>query len=180
MAVCVIALVVRRPLLRLLPRLSNLKYKDLELAFRQELSEIDEQAQAARPDTSPEVGDEISDLVTEVNAVAAVSPAAAIPLAWTAVEREIVAALERTNVQSGRRRSPLGSVQLLQEAGAINREAADAIKGLGRLRNEIVHAPQLVQLTTASAQEYARLAAEMIGVLQQIPPLPRSETSAGP
>lgn len=174
MAVCGIALAIRRPIIHLLPRLSNLKYGDLELDFSQELSEIEERAQAAKLGTSPEAEDGARDLLSEVNAVAAISPLAAIPLAWTAIEGEIDKTLTRMGITFDRRRQPSADIRALERAELIDHDLAIVLNRLRGLRNEAAHAAHSrVQLSRTDAEEYAQLAADVINTLRNVQP--RSE-----
>src|SRR5207302_10307190 len=97
-AVVVLALMFRQSLAKLLPGLTRLKWKDLELEFKRELSELSVAAQAAQLSplpTPPQLPGQVAPqlpatriLEGEIEAVAEVSPRAVIPLAWAAVETE--------------------------------------------------------------------------------------------
>ncbi len=172
-AVCAVAVALRRPFARLLPRLSHLKYKDLEAYFTNEISEIRAEAQAANLKAPPTSESGETDLFDEVNAVAEISPVAAIPLAWTAIEREIIRTMERVGIPEDGRHLAGANIRILERAELIDRETANILNRLRSLRNEAAHAGvSLIRLSRSDVEEYARLAADVIGALRGIKPPP--------
>jgi hypothetical protein len=161
---------LRGPLAGLLPFQPDWKYGDLEFDFQRELSEISEMeahAQAASLGDRPATVDDLGDLIAEVDAVAAISPLASIPLAWIVVENEINKSLTRLEIQVRSLRRPAQSIQALVREGYIGRETETVLNRLRQLRNKAVHAAHTrIHISRSGAAEYARLATEVVGVLR--------------
>jgi hypothetical protein len=171
--------VLRGPLAVCLPSASRRERRELEFDFQRELAEIETQAQAANFGARADAAEAGGELLAEVDAVAAVSPLAAIPLAWTVVESEIGKSLERLGIQVRSLRQPTQYIRALTREGYIGAETATILNQLRQLRNKAAHAAHTrVQISRSGAEEYARLAAEVVGTLRGIQrPGPQRESN---
>ena len=173
----ILVLIFRRLLAKLLPALSRLKWKDLELEFKRELAEIGAAAQqaklpppseVAKPTPSPaahQFPEAPRTLEEEINAVAEVSPRAAVPLAWAAVETELLRVVMRLAVSSDfpPSSSAVQNIRHLQHAGTIDEATVEVLQRMRRLRNRTVHGDlEETAITLDDALEYSQLAQSVI------------------
>lgn len=171
-AVVVLFFIFRRSLSKLLPGLTHLKWKDLELEFKRELSELTAAAQTAKLPLPQEVRPQPSSsrtLDAEIKAVAEVSPRAAIPLAWAAVEMELMEAVMRLAVSPDYppENSSIQNIRHLQHAGAIDVDTVGILERMHRLRNRIVHGDlEGTPVSYDDALEYSGLAQNIITTLR--------------
>ncbi|MCK9903173.1 DUF4145 domain-containing protein [Frankia sp. Cpl3] len=175
MAVVGIFIILRVPLTRILGRLSALRFGDFEFDFQQQISDIEQAAREAeegggKDSPSSSGPSTVGNLATEVAAVAEVSPRAAIPLAWSAVEQALFEATERIGIVFGRSRvTALDAINALKFNEHIGASTAEALNRLRVLRNEVIHASKSASdLGQSDAEEYANLAQRMIAILARI------------
>ena len=100
-SVIVLAFLFQSPLSKILESLTNLKYKDLSVNFKNELNDIEETADqdnSLEQNTTSENNSNIEVTKTreeEIEQVAFISPQAAIPLAWSSVEQALLKAVNK-------------------------------------------------------------------------------------
>lgn len=186
-AVSVLAIAFRKPLAGVLRSLTALRYKGLEADFKRGLEELEEsvkeieqaepKAQLA-PGEASENGRSISE---EIEAVAGVSPVAAVPLAWTAVESEILATVERLAISADYPPyvSAVKHLGLLREHTDLDVEILRLLDRMRRLRNMVVH-PVAAEgaVSYEEAREYgafAEVAIRRLRRLRQVPTRPNNK-----
>ena len=167
--VLLIFAVLRTPLLRLIPLLERLKYRELEVDFGRRLEEV---ASAAAALGTATVGESATlpatnDLLRLVES----SPRAAILEAWIRLETAAIAAARRQHVDipPGMLRSPLQLIQFLEETGVIDARQAAVFHDLRGLRNSAAHATSFTP-SPGAAQEYLHLAYALERSLSQAQP----------
>lgn len=158
----VIILIVRRPLLAMLPLVRRLRYGSLELDFGRRVHEL-----AAEVDKElPAVADE--PLAERLAQLARLSPRAAVLEAWLALEAAAAEASRREGLDltSRERRTPLLLGQALEQAGILDEQKLEIFHRLRNLRNAAAHASDF-ELDNQSAVEYGQLALRLAGFLRQ-------------
>jgi hypothetical protein len=159
-AALVIFAVLRTPLLRLIPLLGRVKYKDFEFDFGRRLEEAAAEA-AALPDTdAPHLPTATGD--SHLLRLAESSPRAAILEAWIRLEAAAIEAARRRNVTvaSSQLRSPSALIQFLEESHVLDARQAAIFHDLRGLRNSAAHASNFTP-SVAEATEYVRIAARL-------------------
>lgn len=175
--------VVRRPLLRLLPSLESVKFRDFEFDFRQRLQEA-----AAGADALPTPTTAVATLLPTATGDASLlqlaqsSPRAAILEAWIRLEAAATAAARERGVplHSSQLRSPRELIQGLLAAGVIDVHQAAVFDDLRGLRNSAAHASNFTP-GVDEAREYVRIAARLEQSLRegtvQAPAVPQRDPS---
>ena len=143
--VAAIVVLLRKPLGQILLTLTRLKYKDLEIDFRQQLKELEEAAEAievkpALP--SPDVGGpkESKELLDEAKRLASEFPEPAVAVAWSAVEYDLMSLAERTSKgDTMRKRPPSHMISYLHKNGIIDGSTVNVLKRMMNLRNLALH-----------------------------------------
>jgi|SRR5580658_9853316 hypothetical protein len=129
----------RKPLLRLLPQLTNLKYDKFEFQFAKEVAAVEKQAQASLPP----IPDKSSlDAVREkLIKLAMTSPEAAIIEAWRYLETELLELIVRQKIDFAPtvRTMPRVIGALLYKEGVLTEAQHDLVVRLRDLRNEVTH-----------------------------------------
>ncbi len=117
-AAVVLALLLRRPLLGLLPLVQKLRYGPFELDFGRRVAELAVAAERELPAEVPTNADEAARLTD----LAQVSPRAAVLEAWLQVEQAAMALSRREGLalSSQELRTPLRLGQALEQAGALD------------------------------------------------------------
>lgn len=163
--VLAMVILLRKPIRDLLPLLKRAKYKDLDLVFGKELSELDAKADQAclPPSVEPtalklESAEEWT-FDEYISRLAAVSPRAAIAEAWRYVELALQRAYGRPEVATPS--NTLRTARLLHMSGKLPQEAVSLIADLRVLRNRAVHAEDF-ELSTDEAIHFGRLAERII------------------
>ena len=160
-----IFLVLRRPLLGLVPLLGRLKFKDFELDFGRRLAEVSAEAArlpSARADTGAVVADDA------LLRLALVAPRAAILEAWLRLEAAALRAARRkgTSEPVTQLRAPIRLIEALEEQGVIDARQAAVFHELRSLRNSAAHALGF-EPSPDAAGDYVRLAARLEQALDE-------------
>jgi hypothetical protein len=167
--VMVAAVLLRRPLVRLIPLLRHLKYGELELEFAEGVQSAREEAEVTlAPLTAPvarvpEV-DSLLQLATE-------SPRLAVVGAWRLVESSAHRACAALGVPVERGR-PFAGLELtyaLRREGVLDDATLTMMNRLRSLRNQAVHGEEF-SVDEASAREYVRLAEALAQRIDGKPP----------
>lgn len=161
--VTAVALVVllRKPIVELVPLLRRLKYKELELEFTQEISELKAEVAVIaqeKGEEAPSVSSTPSNLLNLV----AFSTRAAIMEAWLEVESAAVSAASSFWGQSPSdtlRNTPKLGEYLLQ-CKIIDEKQLAVFNRLRQLRNKAAHAQEL-NLSENDARSYVQLASDL-------------------
>ncbi|MBH2010700.1 MAG: hypothetical protein I8H71_13435 [Xanthomonadaceae bacterium] len=162
-AVVLVALMIRRPVIELLPFLRRLKYKEIELEFSKELAQLKSEVTASEPATSqqppPSAPSASSNRLLNI---AAISASAAILEAWSELESASVAvassfwARPPSDVFKNAR---LG--EYLLQCKVIDEKQLAVFNKLRALRNKAAHAIDL-NLSEEEARIYIELATSLI------------------
>lgn len=171
--VLLIVLRFGRPIGTLISQATRLKYKDLQIDFGRELSEVTKQADAVLPEIQ-EVKKEfvapieskgeaegkaevngVGEAIYSFNHLATVSPQSAVLMAWLGVEKALVKLAAHHGI-SNNSRNPSKLSRLLRQHGKIDRETYSIIEKLRNLRNEAAHSPDM-DMNTGQAIEYKEL-----------------------
>lgn len=157
-AIVVIASILKRPLIELIPLLRKLKYKELELEFSETLKAIDDEI----PQTVESLGIENSELQRLLE-LADFAPTAAVYEAWAKVEVAILECALRNgmtgNAISRKNSAVVAKMMLLKDI--ISKNQFDVISNLRKLRNKTAR-HTMDQLSEKAAAEYVGHAALMV------------------
>ena len=157
----IVVFMVRKPLARLLPLIERVRYKDVEVNFRQLIEETTSKADAVSSLLDvPPIDERIQDL-------ARVYPRGAIIESWLLVERAVadLAEARDVSVPASRRRSPRQVVGALEKAGTLDEELAKLVMDIYAIRNGVAHTADFSP-SRDDAQEYIRTSARIITLLQ--------------
>lgn len=169
-AAVALVMLLRRPLADVLPLLKHVKYGDFEIDFEREIRVIEKLADRALPkteevETKRSLGFQEPDRETIIQ-LASVAPAAAVVVAWSEVERALIAAAEQNNIIKADypvSRNTAYITRILASQNKIDRLTLTICSELQRLRNAVTHG--LEQITTAEAVEFSDLAARFVAKL---------------
>lgn len=159
-AVVVVAIVLRRPLALLLPRLQSLKYKDWHVEFSKQLDRVEEKLEAEVP--KPPLARPTTKAVTPE----ALPPSAQIVVSWSVVERELrrIASDKLGTSQVGYVSGIRKVITLLERGGIIDANTAFLARELEELRNSAAHVNDN-GLSELDADRFARFADNLLARL---------------
>jgi len=157
--VLVLAVLFRSELVKLLARLSSVKYKDFEAQFERELRQAERDVahlRTARIDAKPTPLEPT--VYDQLLRIAEVSPRAAVSEAWRLVENAAVAAARVAQIEVPQRGSPVSAaVGSFVREEVFSEDAVALFDRLRRLRNDAVHAPDFA-LDAIDVERYVDLA----------------------
>lgn len=166
--VLTVVLLLRKQLRALLPLLTKLKYKDLELAFGREAAE----ARAEAAELPPPPGRTLAQLPPvslAVQRLLTVSPRSAVIEAWREVEeaaRDV--AISRQVMQPGLGTIPPGKLaNVLAAHNILQPPHLGLFHDLRALRNQAAHVPEFA-LSDEAARDYVGAAARLIEFLRSL------------
>lgn len=164
--VLTLVFLLRKPIADLIPLLTRLKYKDLELEFGRRLAEVTAEAGEELPPPHPLAPLEAAEEQTLLE-LAKVSPRSAVTEAWRQVEVAAVEAARRNDISlsPSDATSPARVLRALERHRVIDAGKLDLIHNLRELRNQAVHSPDFA-VTSAAALEYAQLARRVVEFLK--------------
>jgi uncharacterized protein YutE (UPF0331/DUF86 family) len=149
----VVLLLLRKPLVSLIPFMRKLKFKELEMEFSKEIQALKSEAEI----------DETSEIETPAMNILSFSTRAAVLEVW--VELENVAASLAASFWSSSNTSPFKNyAQLghyLHRCGVLNDTQLKSFDELRKLRNKLVHTEE-VELTENDAEAYIMVASNLI------------------
>jgi DNA-directed RNA polymerase subunit F len=140
LAVGILLYYLRGPIEDLIPLLTRLKYKDIELEFGRKIEEV-------KVESIKEYGDEKLELQEQDSIIiklADISPRSAVLEAWRSVESEIIATADRVMTKKGRRLAiilPHVGLKILRDENIIDENEHEILNTLRQLRNQAAHAP---------------------------------------
>ena len=158
----IVVFMLRKPLAHLIPLIEKIRFKDMEVYFRQLIEQTTSQTDAVSPSLdTPPIDERIQDL-------ARVYPRGAIIESWILIERAVIdlAAVRQISIPPSRQKSPRQVVAALEKAGILDEDLAKIVKDLNVIRNGVAHTPDLSP-SRGDAQEYIRTAARVIALLQE-------------
>jgi hypothetical protein len=163
-AVVLVALMVRKPVIELLPFLRRLKYKEIELEFSKELAQLKSEVTASEPTTSNKSAPSATSTSSNrLLNIASISTSAAILEAWSELESASVAVASSFWSQppsNAFRNYPKLGEYLLQ-CKVIDEKQLAVFNKLRELRNKAAHAVDL-KLSEEEARTYIELATTLI------------------
>lgn len=157
--------VLKSQLPAIFPFVERLKYKDLEVEFRQSVRELAEKSRAALP--PPEPDEQASAPRNRLYALAEISPRSAILEAWLEVEAaaaDVLQSRDPSLASKVRMAPPLRIGELLNRREIINGQQLEIFHRLRDLRNKAVHIADAT-FQTSEVTEYIELAS---GLASQI------------
>nr|WP_321239330.1 hypothetical protein [uncultured Tolumonas sp.] len=158
-----IALVIllRKPIIELIPLLRRLKYKELELEFTQEISELKAEVETIakeKGEAAPSIASTSANLLNLVT----FSTRAAIMESWLEVESASVAIASsfwgKSPDETFRNMPKLG--EYLLQCKVIDEKQLSVFNKLRQLRNKAAHAEDL-DLSENDARSYVQLASDL-------------------
>lgn len=163
-ALVVVALMIRKPVIELIPFLRRLKYKEMELEFSKELAQLKDEAAVNSPAIAlPTELKMATPLRSRLLNIASISPSAAILEAWSELESASIAVASalwaQTPNDTFKNYPHLG--EYLLQCKVINEKQLAIFTKLRELRNKAAHAIDL-NLSEAETQTYIDLASSLI------------------
>lgn len=156
----------------ILQRVARLKYKDLEMDFKnlQKISEsLPEKTRESLKQFSPAAASLEEQVLESVES----APSAAVLLAWSGLEVALASAVSRLAISPGSPsyRSPMHNIEMLQQQGYLSPNQKNAINELRMLRNKLAHEQNTVfSISSKHAKDYAELSIEMAKYLETLKP----------
>ena len=162
LVVLVLILILKKPLLELIPLIENIRYRNFEISFNRRLANVELQFGFRRTFYGHDR------VLFKVMQDASAHPRGAIIEAWVEIEKAMVE-LQRTSeieMRPWRTRSYAQLARVLLESEMINSELAEAIRELWTMRNQAAHASELA-ITEDLALRYVALASRVISELRE-------------
>lgn len=154
-------LIMKEPLLKALPRLQKVKFKELEAEFDRDLDKIEQDVKAAGLE---EVEDTeiVEDLQDRLEQISQISPNAAIVEAFRSVEQSAKTLIKSRNLHPDyKTASPYKLIErVLSQNDFLNKKEISIFRDLRNLRNKITHSD--LHASKKQADEYIELAALLI------------------
>lgn len=147
----VLALVclLRKPIIELIPLLRKLKWKELELEFKEKVTEVEAKAIEVLPDVKPE---DANDPETRTNLdLVSISPRAAIIETWLSVESAARKAIG--HIPGARPLSAIHIQRQLRQSDILDPDTDRIFSDLRELRNRAAHHEDF-KITEEEARRY--------------------------
>lgn len=148
-----VLLLLRKPMISLVPFMRKLKFKELEMEFSEQVQALKSEAEI----------DETSEIDTPAMSILAFSTRAAVLEAW--MELENVAATLAASYWSSSDIVPFkNDAKLgyyLHQCGVLNDTQLKSFNELLKLRNQLVHTKE-VELTESDAKAYIMVASNLV------------------
>lgn len=165
-----IVLIFRAPLLRLLPTLARIKFRDFELEFNKELEASRRLAEKARlpPVPEPIIVEEFrfNELAPpgSLARLAETSPKTAITEAWRFLEQAIHERVRASGLKPDR--NPMQLIEQLRTLNVLEAEGLQLLRNLRDLRNRAAHVGDLL-VTSEQAVDFVQLASRLSAALNK-------------
>jgi hypothetical protein len=159
-SVIFIIVLLRKPIIELLPFLEELKYKDFALKFHKEVSKAKEKIsfESSQIKELPQFKEEQASLLK----IAEVSPRAAVMESWASLQNTLLKisldAGEIDNIENYREHSRTGHVML--SLNAFTKSDFQIYHNLRDLRNKATHMPDFI-ISTQDAKDFVSLATQL-------------------
>jgi len=169
--VIVILSIFKSELVKIVQRLSHLKYKDLELDFdklKQQAKELHKEVEEEPPALKSLVFTSLEDQVLDAVERA---PSAAILLAWSGLETAMASAVASLAIspEPPSYRSPMHNIEMLTKYAGLSKSHASLLHEMRKLRNKVAHERDaMLSITQDQALNYANVAIDMIQHLAQV------------
>ncbi len=165
-AILVIVFLLRDPLVKLVPLLKKLKYKEFELEFSQEVRELRQSVERELPaaEDPRSLGSR-----ERLRQLADISPRSTVLEAWLEVESAGAEAARRHRPELGERdvRNWLKVLDALVRANVVDKERFFQLQELKMLRNRAAHVEDF-ELSAANAHEFVDVATRMAAYLRSV------------
>lgn len=162
-AMVLVVLLLRRAILRILPRLRRLKYGDVEAEFGEKLEEAEEEiAELPAPTSLPK---KLDHAVQRPEDVGDFSNNSAVFVAWLSVESAILN-LARTANALAPNMPALRAAEILLKRDLIDQATYHAIRDLAALRNIAVHPSEARLITQEEVDRFRGIANKVAAVLE--------------
>jgi len=171
--VLIIVFTFRSEILKIIPKLFVLKYKDFEMKFNNQLNAIEKKADdlnifvtddiAVSDDTSVKEETELERLLR----ISEFSPRAAIAESWIEVEKAVRTAARKSDLQIKNRESLKSIARALMSKGILNQNTFSIFNELRHFRNEAAHVPDFM-LTHKESEKYIDLALRLANEINKI------------
>jgi len=161
--VLAIVLLLRKPILKLIPTLQHMKLKDFEFDFSEKLEDAKQEVASLPPPPENEVPENARKRLTvDPNAL----PGFVVLQAWSVIEKSATELAMSAGVISAQ--GPFsGILRSLQSENVIDRQTYRAIEDLRRLRNVAAHS-SATEISAEQAQEYLDTASDIVRHLDWI------------
>lgn len=155
----VVLLLLRKPLVSLIPFMRKLKFKELEMEFSREVQALKSKVEI----------DETAEIDTPAMSILSFSTRAAVLEAWSELEN-VAASLaasfwSSSNTSLFKNYARLG--HYLHKCGVLNDTQLESFDELRKLRNKIVHTEEL-ELTENDAKAYIVVASNLITQIRSL------------
>lgn len=175
--VLIIVFVFRSELVKVLSRLSNLKYKEFEAQFNNDLANIEKKTSQLSIQTggslkiSGDAGTVSDNKHYRLLEIARLSPRAAIMSAWFEIENALYSMNKEILKQQAPSFKQSEIISDLVSRGVLQETVIDIFRDLRQLRNQAVHYPDFA-LTQREAEKYIdlslKLSAELLRTKDKI------------
>lgn len=164
--VLILVLLLRKELRGLIPLLTKLKYKDIELEFGRKVEQL--QARVAVELPEPKAPALPPGPLERMARLAEASPRAAVLEAWRELEVAATERVRRAVIAAGGDPSKMRPPEVLSELQkdkTLSRTAAEMLPVLRELRNRAAHAPEFA-ISSESALNYANVVSRITRELE--------------
>lgn len=165
-SILIIVWILKDHLINTISSIKNLKYKDVELSFSNELSKIEDKYSNNESHAAKNSTDE------DVKTVAEISPSVSVLFAWTFLEKSLVACRENLSLDNkllDHEKSPNYSIRYLKENNYIDEETYLLIQQLRHMRNIAAHQYKPdTNISFIDAIKYYDLVQQVIAKLEKI------------
>jgi hypothetical protein len=170
LTVGIILFALRKEIVALLPYLQKLKYKDLELEFKQSVKQLVSESEDAKLNVPSKTSDEKKNRVL---ALADLLPRSAIIEAWLEVESAAAESIVGVNKVFFERTymSPLQLSRFLVRSEILDNKKAEIFSKLRNLRNIAAHSPEF-ELPLSEVKEYVDLAFSLSNYIREKTKIP--------
>lgn len=160
-------LILRKPILGLLPFVQKLKYKEFEVEFGKRVEEVTAEVERELPSTDAQPG--FAQLeANPIIKLAEVSPRSAVLEAWRSVEiASLNAARKIIGPEFHNKTMTYQTLRAFEKNEKIDRNILGLLRDLRGLRNEAAHAPEFA-LSKESALEYANATQSVVKYLNSL------------
>jgi hypothetical protein len=164
------AYLLRRPLLELLPNLRLFKFKEFEIQFGERLERLEQELGQEPPPIPKEPRSDWELIADErFDALAAISPNAAILEAWVDIESTLQELARHRFLRANMERRPRSALQIIRELGSrqiISPKLASMLDDLRGLRNVAAHPTADKQISLSEARRYKDIVDQVRDELQ--------------
>lgn len=163
-AVIIAALLLREPLVSLLPRLRLLKFKDFHVEFGEKLEKVEAEASKLLPVVATAHDKKHDD---RAEPVAGLPPNLAVLLAWQGVEEALKAVADKAGFRLRRGVAPSVLALAMADLDLIKPSTLKLIRELRTLRNLAVHPDEDRTITAEEAARYREIANRVVAALRE-------------